>query len=151
MTGCSGDFNQLLSEYIALGRHLGEVQQRCSAVVTDLQGQVWALQAQAMRLRADLVVQTTAQKIQYDHPAQLGPAVDALPALVTQVVSARTIDLESLDASLAAADLVICQTGCLSHGAYWRVQDHCKRTGKSCVLVEQPGPLRIMRIHQLGY
>jgi hypothetical protein len=43
-----------------------------------------------------------------------------------------------LDASLAAADLVICQTGCLSHNAYWLVKDHCKRTGKRCVYVDQP-------------
>jgi hypothetical protein len=43
-----------------------------------------------------------------------------------------------LDANLAAADLVICQTGCVSHGAYWRVKDHCKRTGKRCVFVETP-------------
>lgn len=41
-----------------------------------------------------------------------------------------------LDASLAAADLVICQTGCISHNAYWRVKDFCKRTGKQCVYVE---------------
>jgi hypothetical protein len=34
----------------------------------------------------------------------------------------------------------------MSHGAYWRVQDHCKRTGKACVLVEQPDALRIVRI-----
>lgn len=56
-------------------------------------------------------------------------------------------DPEWLEASLIAADLVICQTGCLSHGAYWRVQDHCKRTGKTCMLVEQPDMLRIVRIH----
>jgi hypothetical protein len=43
-----------------------------------------------------------------------------------------------LDASLAAADLVICQTGCLSHNAYWLVKDHCKRTGKRCVYVDKP-------------
>lgn len=43
-----------------------------------------------------------------------------------------------LDATLAAADLVICQTGCVSHNAYWRVKDHCKRTGKRCVFVETP-------------
>jgi hypothetical protein len=43
-----------------------------------------------------------------------------------------------LDATLAAADLVICQTGCISHDAYWRVKDHCKRTGKRCVFVENP-------------
>jgi hypothetical protein len=33
---------------------------------------------------------------------------------------------------------VICQTGCVSHGAYWRVKDHCRRTGKRCVFVETP-------------
>lgn len=43
-----------------------------------------------------------------------------------------------LDASLAAADLVICQTGCISHHAYWRVKDHCKRTGKRCIFVDNP-------------
>jgi hypothetical protein len=45
---------------------------------------------------------------------------------------------ELLDASLAAADLVICQTGCISHNAYWRVKDHCKRTGKLCAFVDNP-------------
>jgi len=44
-----------------------------------------------------------------------------------------------LDASLAAADLVICQAGCLSHNAYWRVKDHCKRHGKRCVYLDKPG------------
>lgn len=44
----------------------------------------------------------------------------------------------ALEASLRAADLVICQTGCISHDAYWRVRDHCKRTGKQCVLVDSP-------------
>jgi hypothetical protein len=43
-----------------------------------------------------------------------------------------------LDATLAAADLVICQTGCVSHNAYWRVKDHCKRTGKRCVFLDTP-------------
>jgi hypothetical protein len=43
-----------------------------------------------------------------------------------------------LESTLAAADLVICQAGCISHDAYWRVKDHCKRTGKRCVFVETP-------------
>ena len=47
-------------------------------------------------------------------------------------------DADTLEASLVAADLVICQTGCVSHGAYWRVRDHCTRTGKECVLVDRP-------------
>ena len=50
-----------------------------------------------------------------------------------------------LDASLAAADLVICQTGCISHNAYWRVKDHCKRTGKRCVFVENPSSASLRR------
>ncbi|MBI3283790.1 MAG: DUF2325 domain-containing protein [Burkholderiales bacterium] len=50
-----------------------------------------------------------------------------------------------LEASLAAADLVICQTGCISHSAYWRVKDHCKRTGKRCVFVEQPSASSLVR------
>jgi len=56
--------------------------------------------------------------------------------------------LSALEASIVAADLVICQTGCLSHGAYWRVRDHCKRTGKTCVMVAQPATFRVVRIHR---
>ncbi|MCZ2103804.1 MAG: DUF2325 domain-containing protein [Burkholderiales bacterium] len=50
-----------------------------------------------------------------------------------------------LDATLAAADLVICQTGCISHAAYWRVKDHCKRTGKRCIFVESPSSTGLKR------
>ena len=45
---------------------------------------------------------------------------------------------KALETSLVAADLVICQVACISHNAYWRVQEHCKRTGKTCVLVHPP-------------
>ena len=50
-----------------------------------------------------------------------------------------------LDACLAAADLVICQTGCISHNAYWKVKDFCKRTGKRCVFVENPSTSSLVR------
>lgn len=50
-----------------------------------------------------------------------------------------------LDASLASADLVICQTGCISHNAYWKVKDFCKRTGKRCVFVENPSASSLVR------
>jgi hypothetical protein len=50
-----------------------------------------------------------------------------------------------LDATLASADLVICQTGCISHDAYWRVKDHCKRTGKRCVFVDKPSRAGLQR------
>ncbi|MGK5059821.1 DUF2325 domain-containing protein [Janthinobacterium sp. LB2P49] len=54
-------------------------------------------------------------------------------------------DAAALEAGLVAADLVICQTGCVSHDAYWRVHDHCKRTGKQCVLVDQPQAMHFVR------
>lgn len=52
----------------------------------------------------------------------------------------------ALEATLAAADLVICQTGCVSHDAYWRVKDHCKRTGKRCVYVDKPSRAGLVRV-----
>ncbi|MEW6372893.1 MAG: DUF2325 domain-containing protein [Pseudomonadota bacterium] len=56
-----------------------------------------------------------------------------------------------LEASLAAADLVICQTGCISHGAYWRVKDYCKRTGKRCVYVDNPSVSSLARgLQEIG-
>lgn len=50
-----------------------------------------------------------------------------------------------LESTLAAADLVICQAGCVSHNAYWRVKDHCKRTGKRCLFVETPSRAALER------
>lgn len=44
-----------------------------------------------------------------------------------------------IDGALAAADIVICQAGCISHNAYWRVKEQCKRTGKPCMFVKTAG------------
>jgi hypothetical protein len=54
-------------------------------------------------------------------------------------------NVNRLDSTLAAADLVICQTGCISHNAYWRVKDHCKRTGKRCLFVDNPSSASLRR------
>lgn len=50
-----------------------------------------------------------------------------------------------LDATLSAADLVICQAGCISHDAYWRVKEYCKRHNKRCVFVDNPGTASLRR------
>jgi hypothetical protein len=47
--------------------------------------------------------------------------------------------MHRIDTALAAADLVICQAGCISHNAYWRVKEQCKRTGKRCIFVKASG------------
>ncbi|RIX41940.1 MAG: DUF2325 domain-containing protein [Rhodocyclales bacterium GT-UBC] len=47
--------------------------------------------------------------------------------------------LHRIDAALSAADLVVCQAGCISHNAYWRVKEQCKRSGKQCVFIKGAG------------
>ena len=46
--------------------------------------------------------------------------------------------IAQLDAKLNSADLVICQAGCVSHDAYFRVKEHCKKRGIQCVYVQNP-------------
>ncbi|MFT4066514.1 DUF2325 domain-containing protein [Paraburkholderia sp.] len=70
-----------------------------------------------------------------------GKAELALAATGVRLVRTDAADSGQLDAGLADADLVICQAGCVSHGDWWRVKDYCSRTGKQCVLVEQPDAL----------
>jgi hypothetical protein len=107
-------------EHRALLAQYGEIQKRCSTVIAAQAAEIARLQAQAVRLRAAAMVRESA------------------------LAWARE-DRLAMEASLAAADLVICQVGCVSHDAYWRVQDHCRRTGKQCVLVDQPLALQRVR------
>jgi chromosome segregation ATPase len=149
------DFDQLLQAHQAQVREIAR------------------LNAQAMHLRAKLIQRDTALAWAKEDRAELEQSIPGLPRRVNLarevgMLQARIHDLlrerpqgkrtparalessmaaaENLEASLEAADLVICQAGCMSHGAYWRVQDHCKRTGKACVLVEKPDALNIVRI-----
>ncbi|WP_454690469.1 DUF2325 domain-containing protein [Achromobacter aloeverae] len=68
----------------------------------------------------------------------------AIDKMGARVVQSDGSDASALDAGLADADLVVCQTGCVSHRAWWRVQDYCTRTGKQCVLVDRPDALRAL-------
>jgi len=76
--------------------------------------------------------------------AATGPGTVAI--LSADLVAALP-DEAQLTEALAAADLVLCQTGCLSHDDYWRVQDYCARSGKRCLLLAKedaaaPAPAR---------
>lgn len=103
----------LPEEHVALCRAYAAVQERCSRMIAQQQAEIAHLQAQVLRLRAAAIVQVSARAF-----------VRADPVL--------------LQASMAAAEWVICQTGCLSHGAYWRDHGHCRRTGNACTVPEAP-------------
>ncbi|MHB1360824.1 MAG: DUF2325 domain-containing protein [Rhodocyclaceae bacterium] len=47
--------------------------------------------------------------------------------------------LHRIDAVVGSADAVVCQTGCVSHAAYYRLKEACKKLGKPCVFVQSPG------------
>lgn len=53
--------------------------------------------------------------------------------------------LHRLDRQLGAADLVVCQAGCLNHEAYRRVKGHCRRATKPCLFVERPSLAQFAR------
>ena len=131
--------NPLPAGHRALCREYAAVQERCSRAMAQQRAEIAQLQAQVLRLRAAAIVQVSAMA--WVNAPPLSPCI-AQASMVPGT-------LALLEASLAAADLVICQTGCLSHGAYWRVQDHCRRTGKQCVLVAQPDALeKVVRLHR---
>jgi hypothetical protein len=109
----------LPAEHSALCREYAAVQERCSRVMAQQRAEIDRLQAQAMRLRAAVIVRDTALALAREDHARLLARMSG-----------------EHDSAAVAADLVICQTGCLGHGDYWREQDHCRRTGIGCVLAD---------------
>ena len=89
---------------------------------------VVSLSRECLRWRLQVNVQEVSEPAAPPQDEAEAPAAHPMPAHQPP---------HALDISLAAADMVICQTGCISHDDYWRVQDHCRRTGKPCILVDQ--------------
>lgn len=133
----------VMDEYQALMRHFGQTQTRCDALLRSQAAEIAHLQGQAMRLRAAVIVRDTALAWERSLRMHWQSSQARVASEAEAGQGAPADDRVALEGSLAAADLVICQTGCLSHGAYWRVQDHCRRTGKTCVLVEQSAAAHI--------
>ncbi|MFK3740102.1 DUF2325 domain-containing protein [Massilia sp. TN1-12] len=174
MQATADDFDRLLRDHCTLLREYARVQARCTALLQAQAGQIAALDAEVVRLRAAVVARDSQlaweredrAALEREMPglekrAALARRVRALQARIEELLREDLLrrrarrhapvpvrDAERLEERLSGADLVICQTGCLSHGDYWRVQDHCKRTGTACVLVERPDALRIVRIHR---
>lgn len=124
---------RLVAEFRAICRAYGDAQERCTRIMAAQQRRIDQLEAELVRTRGEAIVRET--------------ALAWLRADVARAAVVPEADvMADLETSLRAADLVICKTGCIGHGSYWRVEDHCRRTGKTCVLVEEPDALRIVSI-----
>ena len=110
----------LPADHVAVCRTYAGVQERCTRLMAQQQAEIAHLQAQVVRLRAAAIVRVSAL------------------AFVRADLALLSGPLARWQASMAAADSVICQTGCLSHGAYWRDNEQCRRTGKACTVPDAP-------------
>jgi len=195
-----------------LGPHNGESPTHCGRLIAEQAAQIEALQAQQMRLRAELIIRVTALQFEREERARLETMAPGLPrrAVLARQVEQLKLRLETLlrdrthwrrggerqrdappppgplpgdralcDGPAAAsasalegrgpdpapgtgprrsgngsnaheqcvleAELLICRTGCISQGDYWRVQDHCRRTGKACLLIDEHQAIHVMR------
>ncbi|GAP35223.1 hypothetical protein [Piscinibacter sakaiensis] len=163
-----GPWSPLACEHRALLQAYGRAQQRCSDELQARAREVERLEGEVLRLRAALLVRDSADAWAREdrrggQAHQAGEAREARGArtadeareagegrlaTVWPPVSRRAPlgEADPLAAAVRAADLVICQTGCLGQGAAWRVQDLCRRSGTPCVLVRQPARLRIVQV-----
>lgn len=160
------DDGGLTQEHGILLRHYGNLQRRCSEQVHAQANELERLRAEIALLRTQLSESDRALAMEraaegkllntrddLDHRGEV-PRADLVSICPTSTISERGITsadsyltAERIEQSLQRADLVICQTACANHSDFWRVEDHCKRTEKTCVLMEQPGALQILRIH----
>lgn len=116
----------------SLVRHIGMLADRIAVLTRECLR--WRLAAQQPSHRAGSVGTAPAvQALQDPQAPQEGTVPPALLSPPAPLAHSRP----AVRITWAAADLVICQTGCISHDDYWRVQDHCRRTGKACLLVDQ--------------
>jgi hypothetical protein len=125
-----------MEEHDVLLRAYAKAQDRCSRLLAEQAAEI-------VRLRAAVIVRDTALSMVRGERSVLcvgQPDETSGPTRrLVEIAGGRFLhhqaDDSAFEAGLRAADMVICQTGCLSHDAYWRVQDHCRRTGKPCVMV----------------
>lgn len=127
-------------ELLILLRHLAGIQQGIDRQLRAQQQEIASLQTALMLSRAALVLNMTrrnwlAQSARPPaSPGETPAEADALPAVLPSKRRAAPDMRQSISA--LAAEVVICQSGCLSHDAYWRVQEYCLRHGKRCLLLE---------------
>ena len=151
------DIHPLVQEHGVMLRHYAHLQARCTAQVETLHAEVASLRAQVTCLRAQLIMSDSAlmweREDRLKHLSTIAnrAAVAAVRSCVQQAASLEVsavlqpvpnAHMQTLGQH--AVDLVICQTGCISHGNVWRDDELCKRSGSTCLLqppsTTQPTP-----------
>ncbi|PWB20076.1 hypothetical protein DCO45_03175 [Comamonas sp. JNW] len=142
----------MVQEHGVMLRHYAALQARCTAQVDALRAEVEALRAQVTQLRAQVIMRDSAliweREDRLVHLSAIANRA-AVTAVRRCVDPAATMEVAAVpppppDAYLQelgqhATNLVICQTGCISHGGYWREHDQCKRLGSTCLLEDPQG------------
>lgn len=112
--------HELVVEHGVLMRQIGGLQRRSSELLQASIAREAALQADNLRLRAELVLLRTSVFWGLGAATVLrrSPAAPARPVV---------------DASAREAQAVICQTGCVGHAHPWLEADgQCRRSGQAC-------------------
>ena len=128
-------------------RHYAALQARCTIQMEALYAEVASLRAQVTRLRAQVIMRDSAltweREDRLKHLSVIAnrAAIKAVHSCVEQAASLEVSavlqpapDTRLQTLGQHAVDLVICQTGCISHGGYWRAHDQCTRLGTTCLL-----------------
>lgn len=113
---------ELVAEHGALLRRLAQLQQRVSDQLQTAERRQRDLEADNIRLRAELVRVRTATVW------GLRPA-----ALARRAVPALRREASDQQEAMREAQAVICQTGCVGHAHPWLGEDgQCLRSGQAC-------------------
>lgn len=114
----------LSEEHGALLRQMATLQRRVSDHVSQQARRVAALEADNLRLRAELVRSRT---------ALLWGLQPASPAVPMRRLALRQPAVPVVERPWREAQAVICQTGCTGHAHIWRDdQGQCRRSGEAC-------------------
>lgn len=132
------------SELLPLLRYLASLQKRIDHQLRTQQQELAGLHKALIQSRAALIASVTRQHwMQEEIGARAEPGIEAIPprpaptAVMAQLRRRQAPNVVIRNTlSALAADVVICRSGCLSHDAYWQVQEYCRRHGKRCVMVE---------------
>jgi hypothetical protein len=112
----------LVTEHSTLLRRMAQLQQRVSDQLQAAERRQRDLEADNIRLRAELVRVRTALVW------GLRPV-----ALVRRAVPAQRREVGDLREAMPEAQAVICQTGCVGHAHAWLGEDgQCLRSGQAC-------------------